>query len=118
MELHCQTGAAAIYVLPLQVEAMTMADRIVILNDGEIEQIGSPIEVYSRPANKFVAGFFRSPQKKFIPPVVEDRKTGQISCNSGEGGTPRLPLPESQSPLRQTINPRVWPAKCRTLSSA
>src|SRR5258707_15670244 len=75
LNLHYETRNTAIYVTHDQVEAMTMADRIVILNDGEIEQIGSPIEVYSRPANKFVAGFFLSPQKKFFSLVVGDCKT-------------------------------------------
>ncbi len=55
-----------IYVTHDQIEAMTLADRIVVLHDGRIEQIGSPMELYNEPANKFVAGFIGSPQMNFI----------------------------------------------------
>src|SRR5260221_740936 len=91
LNLHYETRNTAIYVTHDQVEAMTMADRIVILNDGEIEQIGSPIEVYSRPANKFVAGFFGAPQKNFIPLLVGDEKTGHNFCKSAAVGNAELP---------------------------
>jgi len=97
LNLHYETRNTAIYVTHDQVEAMTMADRIVILNDGKIEQIGSPIEVYSRPANKFVAGFIGSPQMNFISVVVEDQKPSQIRCKSEAIGTVSLPLQVSQS---------------------
>jgi multiple sugar transport system ATP-binding protein len=64
--LHRELGATMIYVTHDQTEAMTLADRIVILHDGKIEQIGSPMELYDKPANKFVAGFIGSPQMNFI----------------------------------------------------
>jgi multiple sugar transport system ATP-binding protein len=64
--LHRELNATMIYVTHDQTEAMTLADRIVILNDGCIEQIGTPMELYDRPANKFVAGFIGSPQMNFI----------------------------------------------------
>ncbi|MCY4259893.1 MAG: sn-glycerol-3-phosphate ABC transporter ATP-binding protein UgpC [Rhodobacteraceae bacterium] len=59
--LHKELGATMIYVTHDQVEAMTMADRIVVLNEGRIEQIGSPMDLYSHPATEFVAGFIGSP---------------------------------------------------------
>ena len=65
-KLHRDLGATMIYVTHDQVEAMTLADRIVVLNGGKIEQTGSPMELYNRPANKFVAGFIGSPQMNFI----------------------------------------------------
>ena len=65
-KLHRDLGATMIYVTHDQVEAMTLADRIVVLNGGKIEQIGSPMELYNKPANKFVAGFIGSPQMNFI----------------------------------------------------
>jgi len=65
--LHRRLGATMIYVTHDQVEAMTMADKIVVLRAGKIEQVGSPLELYNRPANKFVAGFIGSPQMNFIP---------------------------------------------------
>ncbi|MBB6484901.1 ABC transporter ATP-binding protein [Rhizobium lusitanum] len=65
--LHRSLKATMIYVTHDQVEAMTLADKIVVLNAGAIEQIGSPMELYNRPANVFVAGFIGSPQMNFIP---------------------------------------------------
>jgi ABC-type sugar transport system ATPase subunit len=66
-ELHQRLGATMIYVTHDQVEAMTLADRIVVLRQGRIEQVGSPQELYERPANTFVAGFIGSPRMNFIP---------------------------------------------------
>ncbi|NJM43209.1 MAG: ATP-binding cassette domain-containing protein [Brachymonas sp.] len=67
-ELHQRLGATMIYVTHDQVEAMTMADRIVVLRAGKIEQVGSPKELYERPANAFVAGFIGSPRMNFCLP--------------------------------------------------
>jgi multiple sugar transport system ATP-binding protein len=64
--LQRQLGTTAIYVTHDQVEAMTMADKIVVLNAGKIEQYGSPLELYEKPANLFVAGFIGSPKMNFI----------------------------------------------------
>ena len=60
-ELHQRLKTTTVYVTHDQVEAMTMADRIVVMHDGIVEQIGSPLELYDRPANLFVAGFIGSP---------------------------------------------------------
>ncbi|WP_182084841.1 ABC transporter ATP-binding protein [Aureimonas sp. ME7] len=65
-ELHQQLKTTMIYVTHDQVEAMTMADKIVVLNRGRVEQFGSPLELYTRPANLFVAGFIGSPKMNFI----------------------------------------------------
>src|SRR5216684_574675 len=65
-QLHTALRTTMIYVTHDQVEAMTMADRIVVLNAGRIEQFGSPLELYDRPANLFVAGFIGSPRMNFI----------------------------------------------------
>src|ERR1700744_48604 len=64
--LQKQLGTTAIYVTHDQVEAMTMADKIVVLNAGKVEQYGSPLELYERPANLFVAGFIGSPKINFV----------------------------------------------------
>ncbi|MBT0570560.1 sn-glycerol-3-phosphate ABC transporter ATP-binding protein UgpC [Curvibacter sp. CHRR-16] len=64
--LHRRLGATMIYVTHDQVEAMTLADKIVVLNKGRIEQVGSPMELYEKPATLFVAGFIGSPQMNFI----------------------------------------------------
>ncbi|KRA50495.1 ABC transporter ATP-binding protein [Devosia sp. Root635] len=65
-ELHQQLKTTMIYVTHDQVEAMTMADRIVVLNAGNVEQFGSPLDLYKKPANRFVAGFIGSPKMNFI----------------------------------------------------
>jgi multiple sugar transport system ATP-binding protein len=66
-DLHARLGATMIYVTHDQVEAMTMADKIVVLRAGRIEQVGSPLELYNRPCNQFVAGFIGSPRMNFVP---------------------------------------------------
>ncbi len=65
-KLHRELGATTIYVTHDQVEAMTLADRVVVLRDGAIEQVGSPLELYDRPANRFVAQFIGTPQMNMI----------------------------------------------------
>ena len=64
--LHRSTGATMVYVTHDQEEAMTLGDRLVVMKDGEVQQIGSPQEVYARPANRFVAGFLGSPPMNFL----------------------------------------------------
>ena len=70
-KLHRQIGATTIYVTHDQVEAMTMADRIVIMKDGVIQQVGKPMELYDHPVNQFVAGFIGSPQMNFFDVTVD-----------------------------------------------
>jgi len=65
--LHQRLKTTSVYVTHDQIEAMTMADRIVVMNAGKVEQIGSPLELYDNPANLFVAGFIGSPAMNFIP---------------------------------------------------
>jgi multiple sugar transport system ATP-binding protein len=64
--LHRELGASMVYVTHDQTEAMTLADRIVVLRDGRIEQIGSPMDLYNNPANQFVAGFLGAPSMNFL----------------------------------------------------
>jgi multiple sugar transport system ATP-binding protein len=72
-KLHRQLGATMIYVTHDQVEAMTLADRIVVMHGGVVEQVGKPIELYNKPANKFVAGFIGSPTMNFIDGALAAR---------------------------------------------
>jgi len=65
-KLHRELGATTIYVTHDQVEAMTLADRVVVLRDGQIEQVGTPLELYDRPANQFVAQFIGTPQMNVV----------------------------------------------------
>ena len=73
-KLHRSLGSTTIYVTHDQVEAMTMADRIVIMKDGIVQQIGKPMELYEHPVNKFVAGFIGSPQMNFYDATVKGRQ--------------------------------------------
>ena len=72
-ELHQRLKTTSVYVTHDQIEAMTMADKIVVMNGGNVEQIGSPLELYDNPANLFVAGFIGSPAMNFLP---GDLRTG------------------------------------------
>ncbi len=66
-KLHLRLGTTAIYVTHDQVEAMTLGDRVVVMKDGVVQQVGEPLELYNQPANKFVAGFIGSPAMNFAP---------------------------------------------------
>lgn len=77
-KLHNKLGATMIYVTHDQVEAMTLADKIVVLRDGLVEQVGSPLELYHYPDNQFVAGFIGSPQMNFIHTKITDIKKGGV----------------------------------------
>ncbi len=72
-ELHQQLKTTMVYVTHDQVEAMTMADKIVVLNAGRVEQYGTPMDLYKRPANKFVAGFIGSPKMNFFEGAAADK---------------------------------------------
>ncbi len=69
-ELHQRLRTTSIYVTHDQIEAMTMGDQVVVMKDGRVEQAGSPLELYDRPANVFVAGFIGSPAMNFLPGTV------------------------------------------------
>jgi multiple sugar transport system ATP-binding protein len=84
--LHQELGKTMIYVTHDQIEAMTMADRIVLLRDGRIEQAGAPLELYERPATKYVAGFLGSPSMNFIPARLATQDTG-LAVNLADGSS-------------------------------
>ena len=79
-KLHKHLGATTIYVTHDQVEAMTLADKIVVLKDGEVMQVGAPIELFNKPANAFVAGFLGSPKMNFFDGIL----TAGVGTNTGE----------------------------------
>ncbi|TIQ01583.1 MAG: sugar ABC transporter ATP-binding protein, partial [Mesorhizobium sp.] len=70
-ELHQRLKTTTIYVTHDQIEAMTMADKIVVMRDGRIEQVGAPLELFDRPANLFVAGFIGSPAMNLLKGTVK-----------------------------------------------
>ena len=89
-ELHQRLGTTTIYVTHDQIEAMTMADRIVVMRDGRIAQVGAPLELYDRPANVFVAGFIGSPAMNLLPGVVRHGAGGPAVMVDGAS----LPVPD------------------------
>ncbi len=84
-QLRSQLGATFVYVTHDQVEAMTLADKIVVLRDGRIEQSGAPLELYQRPVNQFVAGFIGSPKMNFLPAALRAGPDG-LALIGAEGG--------------------------------
>ncbi|PXX97241.1 ABC transporter ATP-binding protein [Halomonas sp. LBP4] len=107
--LHEELDATMIYVTHDQIEAMTMADKIVVLHDGVVEQVGSPMELYHHPCNRFVAGFIGSPKMNFLdvdlvqsgPEGVRIRLPGGEACTVPVDGS-RL---AADSPLELGIRP-------------
>ncbi|WP_026960092.1 MULTISPECIES: ABC transporter ATP-binding protein [Aliagarivorans] len=77
-KLHQEIDTTMIYVTHDQVEAMTLADKIVVLRDGRVEQVGTPLDLYNKPANMFVAGFIGSPKMNFVDAKVVDIAEGKI----------------------------------------
>jgi len=80
--LHAELGATMVYVTHDQIEAMTMASRIVVLNSGQVEQIGSPLELYGNPANFFVAGFIGAPRMNFVDAQVVEASACTTSVSA------------------------------------
>jgi multiple sugar transport system ATP-binding protein len=104
IKLHYQLEATMIYVTHDQVEAMTMGDRIVIMNNGEIQQVGAPMEVYDQPINMFVAGFIGSPAMNFF----QGKLTAQNSDLFVDLGKFTVKLPKSQiNRFGNRVNQRV-----------
>ncbi|MGR3464453.1 ABC transporter ATP-binding protein [Limimaricola sp.] len=96
-QLHRALGAAMIYVTHDQTEAMTLADRIVVLRDGRIEQVGAPMDLYNDPANRFVAGFLGAPSMNFLRPVAPAPEGASF------GIRPEHLRPDPDGPIRGTI---------------
>ncbi|HEY8359942.1 MAG TPA: ABC transporter ATP-binding protein [Ramlibacter sp.] len=98
--LHAELKATMVYVTHDQTEAMTMASRIVVLNAGIIEQIGSPLDLYNRPANRFVAGFLGSPRMNFFKGTVEGSRGKQLEISlEGLEGVGTIDFEPGNSPI-------------------
>jgi multiple sugar transport system ATP-binding protein len=117
--LHAQLGSTMIYVTHDQVEAMTMATRIVVLNKGEIEQVGSPLELYNNPKNLFVAGFLGAPRMNFFQGTVASI-SGSAVTTAINGLPPiSLDIPQAQAlSVGDRITLGVRPEKLVTESGA
>ena len=86
-KLHHTIGATMIYVTHDQTEAMTMADRIVVLREGRVEQVGAPLDLYRHPHNSFVAGFLGAPRMNFLAGHVKGTAGNHVTIASAAGGT-------------------------------
>ena len=103
VRIHEEVGATTIYVTHDQVEAMTMATRIVVMKDGYIQQIGEPNEIYRNPANMFVAGFIGTPAMNFLHGFITDHNTFKIDDTDYE-----IKLTEKQQELlKNYVNKRI-----------
>ena len=108
-DLHARLKATMIYVTHDQVEAMTMADKIVVLRAGRVEQVGAPLDLYNRPANTFVAGFIGSPRMNFLPVALLPAQTGgsEIPMPKGThtmGLRPEHALMDPAGPLAMMVS--------------
>ncbi|PWQ93991.1 ABC transporter ATP-binding protein [Leucothrix arctica] len=102
-------GTTMIYVTHDQVEAMTLADRIVVLSAGKIEQVGSPLELYTRPANLFVAQFIGSPAMNIISAKVASVRDDTTTIVLGGGNTPTLPFALSSDQVSKPVHFGIRP---------
>jgi multiple sugar transport system ATP-binding protein len=89
-ELHQRLGTTIVYVTHDQIEAMTMADKIVVMRDGEVEQVGAPLDLYDKPRNLFVAGFIGSPSMNFLKGRVTNKAGIWFETTGGR----KLPMPK------------------------
>lgn len=105
-KLHRELGATMIYVTHDQVEAMTMGDRIVVMKDGRVQQIDTPLNLYDQPANKFVAGFIGSPSMNFIEGKVISSEKIKFQSKQGQVC---FTIPEKYlKSLESYVNKSVW----------
>ena len=113
-KLHRRLGSTMIFVTHDQVEAMTLADRIVVLRAGVVEQVGTPLELYNEPANLFVAGFIGSPRMNFIKGEIAGGSGGSVELRLDNGLTLTTPV-EGSAPARGERSPSASGRKASPL---
>lgn len=106
-KLQQRLGNTTIYVTHDQVEAMTMADKIVVLRDGRIEQVGAPLDLYNHPRNLFVAGFIGSPKMNFLQISAAEIEVDADATGSAAGGRADIPMTLGIRPEHITIDPNT-----------
>ncbi|GAA0869707.1 sn-glycerol-3-phosphate ABC transporter ATP-binding protein UgpC [Brevundimonas basaltis] len=111
--LHERLKTTMIYVTHDQVEAMTLADRIVVLNEGRIEQVGQPMELYERPRNLFVAGFIGSPKMNLLPAEIVRASAAGATVRTGAGETVRVDVDASRAAPGDAVTLGVRPEHLR-----
>ena len=107
--LHKELQATMIYVTHDQVEAMTLADKVVVLNGGRVEQVGSPLELYHHPANLFVAGFLGTPKMGFLKGSVSAVHAGGCEVTLDAGTTISLPFSNAQQSVGDAVTLGIRP---------
>ncbi len=117
-KLHRDLGATMIYVTHDQVEAMTLADKIAVLEGGIVQQFGSPLELYHRPRNTFVAGFIGSPRMNFIPAQVVESSDHSVSIRSTVVGSLQLEVRGLEHYNGQHVTLGIRPENIRLSHSA
>jgi multiple sugar transport system ATP-binding protein len=108
-QLHRELDATMVYVTHDQVEAMTMADRIVVLNGGRVEQFGTPMELYHHPATKFVAGFIGQPNMNFLQARITEVSADSITVDPDGGESLRLPVDPGDARVGDAVEVGVRP---------
>jgi multiple sugar transport system ATP-binding protein len=114
-KLHPRLGATMIFVTHDQVEAMTLADRIVVLRSGRIEQVGTPLDLYNRPENLFVAGFIGSPRMNFLEGEVLAENGGLVA--KGRAGI-AAPAPADAASPGDKVTIGIRPAALQAIDPA
>ena len=100
--LHAQVPTTSVFVTHDQVEAMTLGDRVVVMRDGRVQQVGTPLPVYGKPANRFVAGFIGAPAMNFVDVTVRSAAVVVVEADG----------------LRLTVTSRRTPARLRPTAAA
>jgi multiple sugar transport system ATP-binding protein len=115
--LHARLGTTMIYVTHDQVEAMTLADRIVVLRAGRIEQVDTPLALFNKPANTFVAGFIGAPNMNFVPGVVRGAVRGGVEVEAFDGRRVPVAAADGALAIGDTVTLGVRPHHLRRVEA-
>ena len=113
--LHRDLNTTMIYVTHDQVEAMTLGQKIVVLNGGRIEQAGTPLELYEHPANRFVAGFLGSPRMNFLPGMLAGEEEREVLVRLPGAATARVAADVGRAPPGAPVTLGVRPEHLRVV---
>jgi multiple sugar transport system ATP-binding protein len=116
-KIHTQLDATMIYVTHDQVEAMTMADRIVVLDQGVISQVGSPLELYHKPQNEFVAGFIGNPKMNFLRVTGKSASLDGVVVTLPDGTDLTVKVKARGDVTGNTLTLGIWPEHLRLVQT-
>ena len=118
IQLHRELDATMVYVTHDQIEAMTMADRIVVLNGGRVEQFGTPMELYHHPATKFVASFIGQPNMNLIPATVKQASPQELTAELQGGHIMTMPVDGGSVSVGDSIEVGIRPENVQIADDA